>query len=334
MHLYLEILVSLIGLFIIFSIINSLVVEWVADMINARGRFLKSKIFSFFEPVKEGNLKSTAREIFTMEDRKQETEKFNAADDHIGRKLYAHPLIQSTFKSRYRWPSFIDANIFSEALLGILKPYIDDYDPNTDIEQSPVFKSLPEGLKKALTTILAKAEEVATEKLVFVQNEIEKLYDAYMLRVKLWYKQRVRLWLFLFGTLGAFMFNLDTVNIFGKFQVDGQLRREYYKTAVALDEKRDEIMADTTKMYALLDLAARDQDKRDSVLQVMVNDIISTGDEKANLDLTALDIGFLKYKHNLVAFLGTLLTGIALSFGSTFWFDLLRQFLRFGKTDI
>ena len=128
MHVYLEILISIIGLFILFSIINSIFVEWVGIKINARGRYLKSRLFNFFEgKVQDDGLVSNVKKIFSIENRKEETRKFKESPHHLGKKLYTHPLVKAFFQSEHRWPSYIDSKVFSEALIGILKPLIDTY---------------------------------------------------------------------------------------------------------------------------------------------------------------------------------------------------------------
>ena len=119
MHVLLEVLVSLTALYIIFSIINSALVESISQLRNSRGHYLRKKIDAFFTEVdnkaeskrnlseKLKNYFGTVFSIWLHETSAPMTD-----------QLYSHPLIVA-YKHNHKDPAYIEKGIFAKALIGI-----------------------------------------------------------------------------------------------------------------------------------------------------------------------------------------------------------------------
>jgi len=166
-----------------------------------------------------------------------------------------------------------------------------------------------------------------------VQEEIEELYESYMVRVSEWYKKKMKYLLMGTGVLLAFSLNLDSINFFTALKNDGELRREQVQISKNLSANQAEIKS---KLSALKDSMKTDNFDANSVedgLDNVITQILSEEDARTfDENLSELKIGihqFGKGKQTMGDYLwgvfGILLTGFALSFGSTFWFGLLKK---------
>lgn len=311
MHIYLEIIISLIGLYIVFSIINSAIVEGIGQIINERGKFLRIKLEAFFSGAKDDS-------------------------KNFVHELYDHILIKA-FKKNNQDPSYIDKRIFAQSFLELLfeEKVVTDEHGNTVIDQNknPIstlsiaqdkMSILPEELAKSLDFILNKIPAHVTNKLDYLQKEIEELYEAYMDRVTSWYKQKMRLVLGIVGVIFAVLFNLDSVNFYDILKKNDAVRANQTQFAMLLNERQKAITIDHSKLRPYLTPAGIDSLKNRDFLK----EVLLLNEEEAKLvESASLGIGPLKTSFSFSSIIGYLLTGLALSFGSTFWFGLLKKMI-------
>lgn len=303
MHIYLEIIISLIGLYIVFSIINSALVEGIGQILNERGKFLRKKLEAFFK---------------SSDDKSK----------NLIHQLYDHILIKA-FKKDGREPSYIDKHIFAQTFLELVfddKPIQNE--KGKMISQLSIKPSqldiLPDDLSASLNFILKKIPDDVTNKIEYLQKEIEVLYEAYMDRVTTWYKQKMRLILGIVGVVFAVFFNLDTVNFYDILKTNDAVRANQTQFAMLLNERENDIQIDKSKLMPLLTSEGRDSIQNKDFLKEI---LVLKDDQKKLLDSASLGIGPLKTKFGFPSIMGYLLTGLALSFGSTFWFGLLKKVL-------
>lgn len=290
MHLYLEILISLVGLYILFSIVNSAIVESIAQLVNSRGNYLKNKLKAFF-----------GKELLD--------------------KFYNKNLVKAY--SNYRNPAFIDKSIFSQSLLEVLLSLKNDSDPlETDKD---IVRLLPNSLKDSFQYILKKAQTQGENKLQYVQEEIEKLYDAYMEKIAAWYKAYVRILLAIAGFFFASLFNIDSINMYHILSQDDTLRVKQVQFSTLLLERKEDIELNKERIQQILVESGIDSIPNQDFFDKILNAIVLKENEKPLVSSKSLGIGWLKT--NAKGIWGYLLTGIALSLGSTFWFSLLKKLL-------
>lgn len=311
MHVLIEIAISMVGLYIIFSIVNSALVEAYAQYVNKRGNFLRKSLDNFFQdPAKES---------------------INLADE-----LYNHKLIEAFKKKKGENPSYIDANIFTQAFMELVfeNTHEKDKEFKGNIKEG-VSDKLPGDLEKTLNFIINKATEKSGVNMDKVQKEIEGLYSSYMGRVGEWYKQKMKLILGVSGLILALSLNLDSVNFFNALKNDGELRREQvaiskqlYENQAAIESKAQSLK-DSINVSGLnpADLKANVDEL---LTQILDKESAKTLDDNFSEFGIGLHKFFKKGKTPLQYFwsiLGIGLTGLALSFGSSFWFSLLKKLL-------
>lgn len=311
MHVIIEIAISMVGLYIIFSIVNSALVEGYAQLINKRGTHLKDSLDNFFQDPADATI--------------------NLADD-----LYNHKLIRAFMEKKNVKPAYIDAKIFTQAFMELVFEDTHSKDTRfTGTTKKDIQHKLPGDLDKTLNFIINKATEKEGINMEKVQDEIGSLYESYMKRVSEWYKKKMKYLLTVTGLILAFSLNLDSINFFTALKSDDDLREEQVAIAKQLYENQTEIQAKADSLKSSMDFTNADPEH----LKAGVNDLISQIlDEKGAKSLednfTELNIGihqFMKGKNSIADYLwgilGIGLTGFALSFGSTFWFGLLKKLL-------
>jgi hypothetical protein len=194
-------------------------------------------------------------------------------------------------------------------------------------EDSPIYKqiqetldSMPESLKRSLYVLAQRAEKAGgdtQEQLERFQKEIEIWFDQSIERASGVYKRNARGVAILLGTAIAVAANADSIHMINRLSKDSMLRSTVNLYAQQLVEKNAK-----TKL-----------DNLSSLTQVQ-------GDIDRALDNVALPLGWSEANRlkrdkqgNLLwpAFMeklfGWILSGVAISMGSGFWFEALKKII-------
>ena len=171
-------------------------------------------------------------------------------------------------------------------------------------------ESLPNGSMKDVLKMYYKDAESNID--VFKFN-MESWFDNVMDRASGWYKRKIRVILILVGFLIATVFNVDTLEIFGRLQDQ------------ALANQLSELAGDLVASEATVEAIGLE------ALQA----------EFGKINLNELSIGWSEYTSGvksfsstniLMSFLGWIITALAISLGAPFWFDLLNKLVKFRGT--
>jgi hypothetical protein len=180
---------------------------------------------------------------------------------------------------------------------------------------------------------------------------LEAWFDETMQRASGWYKRYVQAILFCLGMFIAVAFNVDSIRIAQKLTKDPKLREQMVQGASAWLEKNEQLKTqlqemksrklDTTSNYKDLDAAYNDRVKKSDLLFDSAKTLINTDIRNVN---NVLGLGYNEeQKHHAVlmhifffcyddvdfkAFIGWLITALAISLGAPFWFDLLSKLMR------
>lgn len=310
MHVIIEIAISMVGLYIIFSIVNSALVEGYAQLVNKRGKHLKKSLDNFFQDPENASI--------------------NLAND-----IYNHKLIRAFMEKKSVLPSYIDPKIFTQAFMELI--FKDTHTAGakfTGEKKEGADAKLPGELDKTLQFILNKASDGnGGIDMGEVQNEIERLYSTYMVRVSEWYKKQMKYVLAVTGIILAFSLNLDSIIFFNALKNDGELRREQVQIARNLDANQETIQKTVEDLKANIQMDSLNTKDVQKGLDEILTQVLGEDDfQTFDANLTELKIGFHRFtegktstKDYLWGFLGIFLTGFALSFGSAFWFKLLKK---------
>jgi hypothetical protein len=240
-------------------------------------------------------------------------------DPGLVKQLYNHPLIKALYPQGGDKPSYIPSRTFSLALWNMAT-----YARDGAEAASAVSRSLPEirktvaglqdsQLKRALLTLMDEAGDDLEQ----ARKNVERWYDDAMDRVSGWYKRRSQKFLLAFGFIFAVALNIDSVRIADKLYLDTPRRNAIVAAAqgyaAAADKKDSKVSTEEIK-------------KNYETIQTLGLPIGWTKEEFSQ----APGSEWSKWKWTGVLglkLIGLFLTGLAVSLGAPFWFDVLNKFM-------
>ena len=332
-----EILAIAVGLFFVYlllSIVTSYAVELISTTLQMRGSNLADAIQKLLDPsvqVLEGKkqilrswtgdkadiwLRSEGQE----EDVANELLDLDLFKSNPVKAFYQHPIIKSLSRPK-RMPSYITAQDFSTALMDMIMRI----QPGAVTQPEQYFQHiktnvqrLPKDLKRSLLPLIENAEmseSDANRRLAQLRRNIEGWYTTTTERATGWYKQKTQLIGILIGMFVAFMFNADTIGISQSLWRDAALRSSSSQAALVYMEQgnTDQVKATLNSLSALaLPIGWR--------LQVADRNAATPPDPRE------IPASFGEIFFKLV---GLVLTGLAISQGSSLWFDILNRAINF-----
>jgi hypothetical protein len=194
-------------------------------------------------------------------------------------------------------------------------------------QDSPIYQqiqatvdTMPESLKNSLYILAQRAEKGGgdtQEQLQRFQREIEVWFDRSMDRASGVYKRNARGVAILLGTAIAIGANADTVNIISRLSKDAMLRSTVNLYAQQLVQKNA-----PTKLDDLTSLTK----VQNEISQALDNLAVPFGWSEPNrLEIDSQ--GNLLWPAFVRKFFGWILSGVAISMGAVFWFDVLSKII-------
>ncbi|MEM6737874.1 MAG: hypothetical protein AAF620_17580 [Bacteroidota bacterium] len=223
----LEIILALLVVFLLYSSIVSGIVEWINN--------------SSFRQKREMYLFMSIRQALN-----------DPQSISWGSLVYRHPQITSLKNSKRRYPAYIAASTFADALLGILKDYdlrkrlrysinedrfrtISVTDDNGYEYFKRVINSLENGkFKRLLMSFLVVESSKDDQRMSLFRNNIEEWYDNYQDQLVAGYKKSIKRDLFWFGWALAILLNINFLSILDAVVHDSDLRTSLVGTAEGL----------------------------------------------------------------------------------------------------
>jgi hypothetical protein len=315
---------SLIFLILLFSLLVSWIMGFIASRFNRKGRHLK-KMLKIMLGGSEG-VNWTSR-------------------------LYNHPLIESLSVRYNRITSYIPEDTFAEVMTDLIveegREYTIKQDPETkkytyrekrgslDEDLAKGLRNMPESdLKRTLQMYY---DQSGGEPATF-SEALRRWYAEYMKRVNHTYGRRLRVPLIILGIITALMFNIDMFHISKRLWTDANLRENVVIAAESFRQGTNNI--DSLELRREL---FRDY-KNSLDLPVGWGEVVrSSGKEhheysSKNVFQRARMV-FDTYAEErslwwqlFVKLTGIILSGFIVSFGAPFWFDLLKKITRIRKT--
>ena len=298
----LEVAIGMIFVYLLLSLLCSAVSEYIVAWFNFRARDLRKGI--------ELLLNDTA-----------------GGGQDLADRLYRHGLIRPLYRDAKKLPSYIPARTFALALWNMagggpgggtadltkIKAVIDQV-PNKE-------------LKEALTTLIDEANGDFEQ----ARKNIEDWYDGAMDRVSGWYKRRVQVMLLIIGVAAAAAINADSINIGRALTQDGALRQSVVgvaeKAVAAPSPTPGQPAEDEAAQLAAAKRKVQDARAQLNELGLPLGWVGRTADN--TLDLRRVPGPLNEW---VLKIFGLLLTGLAISQGAPFWFDLLNKFMIIRST--
>ena len=188
---------------------------------------------------------------------------------------------------------------------------------------------------------LAALWTTANNDLVIFRRNIETWFDAQMARASRLYKKRIRIILLIVGliiTLGSFSIGVrsDSLALVSDLQHDQNLREGLVGTATAATSQNLQDLGCPPSSTSTTSTTANDVEecRLKGAQKVKDFNLIFTTpshDEPVSSASIGNRLGFLFDRAHWRTWLGLTITAIALSFGATFWFDVLRRLVGIRK---
>jgi hypothetical protein len=186
--------------------------------------------------------------------------------------------------------------------------------------------AIPESLRRSLTALAQQALNRADDFEVGVlqlQKEIETWFDRSMERASGVYRRNARGVAILIGFALAIATNADTLHMVDRLSKDTLLRSTVTQAA-------DQVVAQTAVNSSPDAIAADLQAVRDAVDRSLDGLLLPVGWDELNVQQQQQESG--NWPPLLRRLLGWFVTGLALSMGANFWYNLLARFIHIRNT--
>ncbi len=204
-------------------------------------------------------------------------------------------------------PGWINKETFSAIVIDIL-----------GVKDKAALDATIEGMPKGdMRRLLQFLRQQSGDSLEGFQQKIEYWFEEVMQRATDWYRRNTRWWLFFIGIGMAGVFNADTIQIYRGLSANAAARDRLVELAENFAEDRDSIPA------MQLGKKTPEQAMQEYVeIKAMYHQIVQSplGLGWSSIEETNLIWWLLK-------FAGLLLTGLAVTLGAQFWFDILKNLL-------
>ncbi len=332
---FLTLAIGLVFIYWLLSILTSYILELISNAFQLRGKNLADGIHRLLEPSSQelagakkiGQAWQDGRAIWdkgVVQAAGENYHRFVAdkMNENLIKAFYSHPLVTSQSKPG-KLPSYIDAAIFSSTLIDLFSQAgSDETQPNLDFLASikaGLAQMNDHSLKVAILPIIENAERVeadATKRIALFKSSLETWFNGTMVRCAGWYKRRVTLIGILVGLVIAVALNADTIGVAQALWRDGVLRQSIADAATsayqeALTQGRpgpDTSLSHLSALSIPMGWSGRLASQDPAVLPNPQDFPSEPGSILSKLA-------------------GWLITGLAISQGSTVWFDALQKLI-------
>jgi hypothetical protein len=359
----LDVVIGLIFIYLLYSLLVTIIQEIVATQFGFRAKILQRSIFRMLED--DDKFSSRFKSIlYLFKKSGNGGEKNSTTYD-----FYNHPLIKFLGEGKHNSkPAYITRETFSKVIVDLLRG--NNVKPGDDVEVL-IQKALDE--KKTLWGNTPISEQsLSYIKSVWAdadgdvkrfKRSLENWFDETMDRASGWYKKHVQFILFIIGFGLSVAFNVDTIKIVDKLEKDPVLREQMIQHADAfvkanpdLDKQIFNQKVKFDSIQALIERKNLPQAGLDSLQKQRAVDSMNivkslalkaqsdTLLKRADLLLThdindvhhSLGLEWDNYQCNssslfvciLKSLVGWIITALALSLGAPFWFDLLNKLMK------
>ncbi|MGE5223853.1 MAG: hypothetical protein ACM3PY_15550 [Omnitrophica WOR_2 bacterium] len=332
-----EILALAIGLFLVYlllSAITSYITEAISTLLGMRSKNLADAIQKLLEPsATQLNGIQRLREdwIARKEPNKGEvTGKPDNLPTHLTKlnmnalkAFYEHPIILSLSKPN-KQPSYISVKDFSITLLDLLMGSPQNRPSAPDQYLAELRKNincLNVNLRRSLLPLIDYAEMTEPDhdkRLAQVRQNIENWYMTTIERAGGWYKNRVQVISIIVGLLVAIVLNADTIGIAQSLWSNAAMSQGLIQAAQGYNQQNDAV-------------------NYQKILDDMNNVSFPLGWSpiKDRNGLLAVQYKNLSTPFGVLSkLMGLLITALAISVGSTIWFDILNRVINLRNTGV
>ncbi len=280
-HIIVEVALGLAAVYLVFSLLCSTLVEFLAGVFSLRGKQLERGI------------------------------RYLVEDELLSDNLLRHSML-SKLSDKYRKASYIPAENFRIALIDSLQLYSSK--EKTLIE---CLEKLPEGgLRQSLMAMWLDSNE---DELIF-KEKVENWFSGNMVRVSGWYKRQIQKVLLLVAFILAAMMNIDSIRIARDIPHDAELRSEMVKQLPKLIPQQGLFNQPAILKTSSISEDTELLKQRYQVLQKTTNELETLELPLGWHDFGFISASFQWYDW-LLMILGWFISAFAASMGADFWFS-------------
>jgi hypothetical protein len=280
-HIIVEVALGLAAVYLVFSLLCSTLVEFIAGLLSLRGKQLERGIRYLIE------------------------------DEKLSDNLLSHSML-SKLSDKYRKASYIPSENFRIALIDSLQLY-----SNTDKTRLECLQELPEGgLRQSLTAMWLDCDN---DELVF-KDKIEVWFTNNMVRVSGWYKRQVQKTLLLIAFILAAVMNIDSIRIARDIPHDEALRSQMVQQIPKLIPEQGLFVQENVLKAGNASAEVELLKKRYQILQKTTNELETIELPIGWKGFGFISQAFQWYDWLLMV-LGWFISAFAASMGADFWFS-------------
>jgi hypothetical protein len=289
----LEIIIGLVFVYLLLSILVTLVVEYCSSILQLRAKNLQKII--------ERALDDDSQNISVI--------------------FYKHPLIKYLSKKNGKLPSYLGSDKFAKTVLDIIrtKGELNDLGKSSTLDHGYKISDAIDNLAnlgdetKALLKSFAKE---ANEDINDFGKRLEAWYNEIAERGSGWFNRKIKLITFIISFLVAVCLNANSISIYQQLSKNSDLRTQIAEGASQYlkDHESPNLSSDSynSAKSALKDFYTNDLKANTNMLQIGWN-------KSAWNYLISNCCNF------FISLLGWLITSFAIALGAPFWFDLLNK---------
>ena len=231
----LDVFTGLIFVFLLYSLLATILQEIIARWLNLRARMLQKALRRMLEDddgeITDAGLSVLGRETYNLFHRFF----YPIKKDSLLAKFYNHPTIKYLGQDKlFSKPSYLHAHNFSQTIIHLLRG--ETYDGRAQNESELIWKELNEnklGINtETLKTLKNLFADVRQDSYLF-KSKLEDWFEETMERTSGWYKKQTQIILILIGFSLAVAFNVDTIAISKILMKDKKVREQIVQLAIS-----------------------------------------------------------------------------------------------------
>jgi hypothetical protein len=276
-NIVLDIFIGLIFIFLLYSLLATIIQEIIARWFNLRARMLVKAVRRMLEDDvidEEKAFQGTTLFGFFDSFANLFTRFFSPirkSEDFL-KKFYNHPTIKYLGEDRmFRKPSYLHAHNFSQTIIHILRG--DQYDGRTESESVLIAQQLQN------PSINIKDETLRHLKMLFADSrqdayifkkKLEDWFDETMERSSGWYKKQTQTILLITGFFIAAAFNVDSIAISKILSKDKNVREQIVQLAVSKQKEYATILDTLSKTTTIKKEVKKPGDTVTTTIEVVI----------------------------------------------------------------
>jgi len=293
----LEVVIGLMFVFLMLSVACSLLNERIQSVLEKRARMLEAQLRKLLVGDPQAAADPKASELFEG--------------------VTQHALVRAIAHSPRHLPSYLPSSTFALALFDTLLP-ADGAQPATFKRlREEILKLPPSAGRESLLALLSSAEY----DLPAARAAVERWFDSAMDRLSGAYKRHISGWLFALGFGLAAAINADTIQLVERLQNEDALRARVVAQAEEAGKTGKELPHNTDN-FDSTDLLFWD------------TSLLATADEAPHYPraMRAFEANRSWFLWAWLKIIGFAMTGLAVTLGAPFWFDLLSRLVNLRAT--